>query len=88
MCITFRSTFLSHDRPDASLAFDRNRGGVEVRDDVGTGPMRGIAVGRSDQGRACVVVQRPEQRPHGPESGPRDQSGNYIDLTRSAAPAA
>jgi hypothetical protein len=48
MGITIYRTFLPHDDPDASLAFDRDTLGFEVRNDVGYGGMRWITVGPAD----------------------------------------
>jgi catechol 2,3-dioxygenase-like lactoylglutathione lyase family enzyme len=49
MGITIHSNFLSHDDPDASLAFYRGTLGFEVRNDMGCGGMRWITVGPADQ---------------------------------------
>ena len=40
MDITFHTTSLPHDDPDASLAFYRDVLGFQVRSDVGQGRMR------------------------------------------------
>jgi hypothetical protein len=40
MDITIHASFLPQDDPDASLAFDRDALGIEVRNDVGYGGMR------------------------------------------------
>ena len=45
MGITIHASFLPHNEPDASLAFDRDTLGFEVRNDVGYGGMRWITVG-------------------------------------------
>jgi uncharacterized glyoxalase superfamily protein PhnB len=63
MCITIHSSFLPHDDPDASLAFDRDTLGFEVRNDVGCGGMRGIAVGPSDQPGTSIVLEPPAADP-------------------------
>jgi hypothetical protein len=54
MNITIHSTFLPHDDPDASPAFDRDTVGFEVRNDVAYGGMRLITVGPADQSGTSI----------------------------------
>lgn len=63
MDITIRSSFLPHDDPDASLAFDRETRGFEVRSDVGHGEMRWITVGPADQPDTSIVLEPPAADP-------------------------
>jgi len=44
MDINSDASFLPHDDPEASLAFDRDTLGFEIRADVGQGAMRWITV--------------------------------------------
>jgi catechol 2,3-dioxygenase-like lactoylglutathione lyase family enzyme len=62
MCITPHGN-LPHDDPDASLAFYRDPLGFEVRNDVGYGGMRWIAVGPADQPRTSIVLHPPAADP-------------------------
>jgi catechol 2,3-dioxygenase-like lactoylglutathione lyase family enzyme len=57
MDITIHATFLPHDDPDASLVFYRDTPGFEVRNDVGYGGMRWIAVGPADQPGTSIVLE-------------------------------
>jgi len=61
--ITIHSTFLPHDDPYASLAFDRGTLGFEVRNDVGYGGMRWITVGPADQPGTSIVRHPPAADP-------------------------
>jgi catechol 2,3-dioxygenase-like lactoylglutathione lyase family enzyme len=63
MDITIHSTFLPHDDPDASLAFYRDLLGFEVRGDVGSGAMRWITVGPTDQPGTSIVLEPPAVDP-------------------------
>ena len=63
MDITINASFLPHDDPDASLAFYRDTLGFEVRNDVGTGPMRWITVGPRDQPQTSIVLGPPGANP-------------------------
>jgi catechol 2,3-dioxygenase-like lactoylglutathione lyase family enzyme len=63
MDLTIHSTFLSHDDPDASLAFYRDLLGFEVRADVGYGGMRWITVGPTDQPGTSIVLEPPATDP-------------------------
>jgi catechol 2,3-dioxygenase-like lactoylglutathione lyase family enzyme len=63
MDITIHSTFLSHQDPDASLAFYRDTLGFEVRNDVGYGGMRWITVGPADQPDTSIVLEPPAADP-------------------------
>ncbi len=49
MDLAIHWAFLSHDAPDASLAFYRDTLGFEVRNDVAYGGMRWITAGPADQ---------------------------------------
>jgi catechol 2,3-dioxygenase-like lactoylglutathione lyase family enzyme len=59
MDITIHWTFLPHNDPDASLAFYRDTLGFEVRNDVGVGGMRWIAVGPAGQPGTSIVLEPP-----------------------------
>jgi hypothetical protein len=63
MCIIIHSSFLPHDDPDASLAFDRDTLGFEIRDDFGCGGIPGITVGPSDQPCASILLKPPAADP-------------------------
>ncbi len=63
MDITIHSTFLPQDDPDASLAFDRDTLGFEVRNDVGYNGMRWITVGPPDQPGTSIVLYPPAASP-------------------------
>ncbi len=63
MDTTIHATFLSHDDPDASLAFYRDTLGFEVRSDVGYGGMRWITVGPADQANMSIVLEPPATDP-------------------------
>jgi len=63
MDITIHATFLSHDDPDASLAFYRDTLGFEVRNDVGYDGMRWITVGPADQPDTSIVLHPPVADP-------------------------
>ncbi|OLT27546.1 glyoxalase [Nocardiopsis sp. CNR-923] len=56
MDITIHASFLTHDDPDASLAFYRDVLGFEVRNDVGRGTMRWITVGPVGQPETSIVL--------------------------------
>jgi hypothetical protein len=56
MDLTIHASFLPHDDPEASLAFDRDTLGLEVRNDVGYGKMRWITVGPADQPATSIVL--------------------------------
>ncbi|MCD0449209.1 VOC family protein [Actinocorallia sp. API 0066] len=57
MDITIHQTFLTHDDPDAVLAFYRDTLGFEVRNDVGYEGMRWITVGPAGQSDTSLVLQ-------------------------------
>ncbi len=61
--ITIHSTFLPHEDPEASLAFYRDLIGFEVRLDVGTGTMRWITLGPTDEAATAVVLVPPAVDP-------------------------
>jgi catechol 2,3-dioxygenase-like lactoylglutathione lyase family enzyme len=63
MDITIHTTVLPHDDPDASLAFYRDTLGFEVRNDVGDGTMRWIAVGPADQPDTSILLAPPAADP-------------------------
>ena len=63
MDITVHHAFLPHDDPDASLTFYRDLLGLEVRNDVGRGTMRWIAVGPAGGGGTSIVLQPPAADP-------------------------
>jgi catechol 2,3-dioxygenase-like lactoylglutathione lyase family enzyme len=63
MDITIHTTFLPHDDPDASLTFWRDALGFEVRDDVGGGRMRWIAVGPANQPGTSILLGPPAADP-------------------------
>jgi predicted enzyme related to lactoylglutathione lyase len=63
MDITIHSSFLPHNDPDASLAFDRDTLGFEVRNDVGYDGMRWITVGPADQRDTSIVLFPPGASP-------------------------
>ena len=63
MDITIHTTFLPHDDPDASLAFYRDVLGFEVRSDVGSGRMRWITVGPTDQPGTSILLAPPGADP-------------------------
>jgi hypothetical protein len=63
MDITTSSAFLPHDGPVASLAFDRDALGFEVRGDVGRGTMRWITVGPVGQPGTSIVLYPPGAGP-------------------------
>ena len=63
MDITIHTTVLPHDDPDASVAFYRDILGFEVRTDVGTGTMRWITVGPTDQPGTSIVLEPPAADP-------------------------
>ena len=63
MDITIHTTVLPHDDPDASLAFNRDVLGFEVRTDVGTGAMRWITVGPVDQPGTSILLAPPAADP-------------------------
>ena len=63
MDITIHSSFLPHDDPEASLAFYRDTLGFDVRSDVGSGTMRWITVGPTDQPGTSIVLHPPAATP-------------------------
>ena len=63
MDITIHSSFLTHDDPDASVAFYRDTVGFEVRNDVGYGGMRWITVGPAGQPGTSIVLYPPFATP-------------------------
>jgi catechol 2,3-dioxygenase-like lactoylglutathione lyase family enzyme len=63
MDITIHTTVLPHDDPDASVAFYRDILGFEVRTDVGTGTMRWITVGPTDQPGTSILLAPPAADP-------------------------
>jgi uncharacterized glyoxalase superfamily protein PhnB len=63
MDITIHASFLPHNDPDASLAFYRDSLGFEVRLDVGSGVMRWITMGPSDQPGTSIVLHPPAADP-------------------------
>ncbi|HEY8819050.1 MAG TPA: hypothetical protein VIM25_09550 [Candidatus Limnocylindrales bacterium] len=66
MGITIHASFLPHNEPDASLAFDRDTLGFEVCNDVGYGGMRWITVGPADRPVRRSRLRRPRSggQPH------------------------
>ncbi|MGY5763940.1 VOC family protein [Brachybacterium sp. DNPG3] len=54
--LSIHSSFLPHTDPEASLAFYRDVLGLEVRLDVGGGPMRWITVGPVGQDDTAIVL--------------------------------
>jgi catechol 2,3-dioxygenase-like lactoylglutathione lyase family enzyme len=63
MDITIHASFLPHDDPEASFAFYRDTLGFEVRNDVGSGTMRWITVGPTDQPGTSIVLAPPSANP-------------------------
>jgi catechol 2,3-dioxygenase-like lactoylglutathione lyase family enzyme len=63
MDITIHTCFLPHDDPDAALAFYRGILGFEVRNDVGSGKMRWITVGPTDQPGTSILLAPPAADP-------------------------
>ena len=63
MDITIHQALLPHDDPDASLAFDRDALGFEVRNDVEYGGMHWITVGPPDQPGTSIVLYPPTATP-------------------------
>jgi catechol 2,3-dioxygenase-like lactoylglutathione lyase family enzyme len=59
MDLKIHMTFLSHDDPEATLAFYRDTLGFEVRNDVRYGGMSWITVGPADQPDTSIVLQPP-----------------------------
>ncbi len=59
MKITIYSSALPHNDPEASLAFYRDKLGFEVRADVGSGKMRWITVGPTDQPDTSILLAPP-----------------------------
>ena len=59
MDLTIHTTVLPHTDPDASMAFYRDVLGFEVRNDVGQGTMRWIAVGPADQPGTSILLAPP-----------------------------
>jgi catechol 2,3-dioxygenase-like lactoylglutathione lyase family enzyme len=63
MDITISASFLPHDDPEESLEFYRDTLGFEVRNDVGSGRMRWITVGPTDQPGTSIVLHPPAVDP-------------------------
>jgi catechol 2,3-dioxygenase-like lactoylglutathione lyase family enzyme len=63
MDLSIHTTVLPHDDPEASLAFYRDTLGLEVRSDVGSGRMRWITVGPSDQPGTSILLGPPAANP-------------------------
>lgn len=63
MNLTINTTFLPHTDAEESLAFYRDVLGFEVRNDVGSGRMRWITVGSSDQPQTSIVLHPPAVDP-------------------------
>ena len=63
MDLTIDTTVLPHRDPEASLKFYRDVLGFEVRSDVGTGPMRWITVGPTDQPGTGLLLAPPAVDP-------------------------
>ena len=63
MNLTINTTFLPHTDAEESLAFYRDVLGFEVRNDVGSGRMRWITVGSSDQPQTSNVLHPPAVDP-------------------------
>ena len=63
MDITIHTTVLPHTDPEASLTFYRDVLGFEVRTDVGSGTMRWITVGPSNQPETCILLSPPAVDP-------------------------
>ncbi|HET6560305.1 MAG TPA: VOC family protein [Marmoricola sp.] len=63
MDITIHTTVLPHDDPEASVAFYRETLGFEVRQDVGSGKMRWITVGPTDQPDTSILLAPPAVDP-------------------------
>jgi catechol 2,3-dioxygenase-like lactoylglutathione lyase family enzyme len=63
MDITIHTTVLPHDDPEASVAFYRDTLGFEVRNDVGEGAMRWIAVGPAGQPDVNILLAPPAADP-------------------------
>jgi catechol 2,3-dioxygenase-like lactoylglutathione lyase family enzyme len=78
MGITIHMTFLPHNDPDASLAFDRDALGFEVRNDVGYGGKRWITVGPADQPGTSIVLHPPAADPGVTDPGVTDDERHTI----------
>ncbi|MGV9690143.1 VOC family protein [Streptomyces sp. NPDC003444] len=63
MDLTIHTTALSHDDPDAAVAFYRDALGFEVRSDVGEGAMRWITVGPPGQPGTSILLAPPAADP-------------------------
>ena len=63
MNLTINTTFLPHTDAEESLAFYRDVLGFEVRNDVGSGRMRWITVGSTDQPQTSIVLHPPAVDP-------------------------
>ena len=63
MDLTIHTAPLPHADPEASLAFYRDVLDFEVRTDVGSGPMRWITVGPTDQPDTCILLAPPAVDP-------------------------
>jgi catechol 2,3-dioxygenase-like lactoylglutathione lyase family enzyme len=63
MTLSIHASFLPHDNPELSLAFYRDVLGFEVRNDVGSDPMRWITLGPTGQPDTSVVLQPPAADP-------------------------
>ena len=63
MDITIHTTVLPHTDPDASVLFYRDVLGFEVRTDVGSGAMRWITVGPTNQPETSILLSPPAVDP-------------------------
>jgi predicted enzyme related to lactoylglutathione lyase len=63
MDITIQTIVLPHDDPEESVAFYRDVLGFEVRTDVGSGKMRWITVGPSNQPGTSILLAPPAADP-------------------------
>jgi len=71
MNLTTHASFLPHDDPEASPAFSRDVLGFEVRQDVGSGTMRWITTGLTDDEKRTYGVR---------DCALRDPAGNLIRI--------
>jgi catechol 2,3-dioxygenase-like lactoylglutathione lyase family enzyme len=63
MAIRFQQAFIPHLEPEASLAFYRDGLGMEVREDVGSGPVRWITLGAPGRHGGEVLLGPPASAP-------------------------
>ncbi|TIC89034.1 VOC family protein [Nocardioides sp. GY 10113] len=89
MSLRIHYAFVPHTDPEASLAFYRDALGLEVRNDVGGGPMRWITVGSPDQPETGIVLHPPAVDPTISEEERRViheliAKGNYGAITLSS----